>query len=584
MPTICLFSELDPFTGEISFNIKNLEKTTKRLKLACLLYDQVIVNSNVLLTHPLCLPAFQKLKPFVQSGVLWTTSGTPNEGIEAFLLTQAKRVLQNANSDQVTQVDRMLEAWLSLTPKNWQMTRNAKKQVANATHNIAHNLQTLHLYAPSSRQALHRILDKTYQMQAEQRFSREELFALLSNMRGLIHNYDMAQIAMIVQGEYISQGTQNKGNDIISLYGSHLYGSGFAHRIHRQRHLFSAGMPHLDFYTESSIHCALQFSNYSLEKILALPTNGLYEFSQSLEWKQWRESVLNSPMKAKPLPLPFDLQRFFTNPKTYHDWNGISEPKPHISAQLLAQTPWLLNNLAVLGNLAIEKHTSKMEKTTPCLNIATPHTLSWQENTTLQEINLSQRETSLLMVLALFGIAGTPLSILCQMTMEVIKIADNQTLQWQSWLDLTSEAQASHINNLNVFKHRLNNRLRTSGIQIAVSKRKSLWHLQYQGNDVELPIRGTMWAQLDKDPPTNHLASITTSDKLTHRQRKAFQVLLQHAPNFVSAYLLADAIGEADAETKKISDMIYRMNRRIKGNFEIINNNKGEYRLLPVNN
>ena len=188
------------------------------------------------------------------------------------------------------------------------------------------------------------------------------------------------------------------------------------------------------------------------------------------------------------------------------------------------------------------------------------------------------------MVLAFFGIAGTPLSVLCQMTMEVIKLADNQTLQWQSWLDLTPEAQASHINNLNVFKHRLNNRLCASGIQITVSKRKSLWHLEYQGNDVELTIRGTMWAQLDKDPPIRHLTSVTTSDKLTHRQRKAFQVLLQHSPNFVSARLLANEIGEADTETKKISDMIYRMNRRIKGNFEIINNNKGEYRLLPVNN
>ncbi len=67
MPTTCLYSELDPFTGETPFKINQLDELVRNLKLACLLYDRVIVNTNVLLGHPLCLPAFQKLRSFVQS-------------------------------------------------------------------------------------------------------------------------------------------------------------------------------------------------------------------------------------------------------------------------------------------------------------------------------------------------------------------------------------------------------------------------------------------------------------------------------------------------------------------------------------
>lgn len=576
MTTSCLFSELDPFTGEIPFRNNLLETITSNLKLVCLLYDRVIVNSNVLLGHPLCLPAFQKLKPFVQTGVLWTTNGKPQEGMEAFLLMQARRVLRDANPKQAEQIEKMLDIWLSLAPAQWSMTRNAGRQVTSATHNILHNLQSLHLFASSGKQALHRMLNATHQMQADQRFAREELFVLLGNMRGVLHHKDMAQMAMVVQGEYISQGTQHKGEETISLYGGN-----FAQRMYRQQHLFSAGMPRLDFYTQASISQALQTVGYPYQRILSLPTDGLFEFSQSPEWKHWRQTVLTLQAQAKPPIFPPRLQRFFTHPKIHIGWNGILTPDAPLSAQLLAQNPWLLSSLATLGNLTQEKDKTHVT-THPTLNLSSPSTLSWLENGVLHHTNLSHKEASLLMMLAFFGTDGAPLDVLCQMDMEV-NMTKDQIPQWQAWQDESPEAQAAQLNRLNVLKHRLNNRLRVSTLQIMVSKRKSLWHLHHQGKPAELTVTGTTWTRLDKQStPVTNLPD-ANPESLTPRQRQAFQSLLQHAPHFVSARLLAEAIGKPDTETKKISDMIYRMNKQLAGSFQITRNHKGEYGLLPAN-
>lgn len=573
MPTTCLFSELDPFTGEIPFQTSQLEMLTNSLKLACLLYDRVIVNSNVLLEHPLCLPAFQKLKPFVQTGVLWTTNSRPQDSMEQFIQTQAKRVLRETNRTQAEQVEKMLEAWLVLAPRQWPMTRNASQQVDSATHNILHNLQTLKLFAPSGTQGLHRMLDKVQAMQEERRFARDELFALLNNQRGTLHKWDSAQIAMVVQGEYISQGTQNKGGTKIRLFGGR-----FAQRMHHQQRLFAAGMPLLDFHTKAAISNALQVTSYPLARIISLPTDALFDFSQSPEWKQWRQAVLGLLAKGKPPPLPTTLQYFFSHPKAYPVWNGILPPDAAVSGQLLVQSPWLFASIATLGSL-----TQETERVTshPLLTLDNPSILSWTQNSNPQQLILSHKESSLLAALAFFGKDGAPLEVLRQLDMDITP-TDNDLPQWQAWQDAPPAKQLARLNRLNVLKHRLNARICESGLQISVHKRKSIWWLKWQGEPTVLPVTGTAWT-MEEPRGEREVDTTSLSLTLTTRQQKAFRVLLEHAPGFVSAASLIEAIGEPNSSTKKISDMIYRMNQRLASNFSITRNHKGEYGLFARN-
>lgn len=582
MSTTCLFSELDPFTGEIPFQTSQLEMLTNSLKLACLLYDRVIVNSNVLLEHPLCLPAFQKLKPFVQSGVLWTTNSRPQDSMEQFIQIQAGRVLREANRIRAEQVKKMLEAWLALAPGQWPMTRNASQQVGSATHNILHNLQTLKLFAPSGTQGLHRMLDKVQAMQEEQRFAREELFALLNSQRGTLHTWDRARMAMVVQGEYISQGTQNKGAAKISLFGGR-----FAQRMHHQQRLFAAGMPLLDFHTKVAISNALQSAGYPLVRILSLPVDALFDFSQSPEWKQWRQSVLGLLAKSKPPSFPTTLQYFFTHPKPYPVWNGILPPDAALSAQLLAQSPWLFASLATLGSLTLETGTpptNQAERAASCplLALGNPSILSWIQGDSPQQITISHKESALLAALAFFGEDGAPLEALRQLDMDITP-TDNDLPHWQAWQDEPPEAQLARLNRINVLKHRLNARTHESGLQISVHKRKSIWRLEWQGEPTVLPITGTAWA-MEKPDGEMAVDQASLPQNLTTRQQKAFRVLLEYAPSFVSAASLAEAIGEPGTSTKKVSDMLYRMNQRLAGNFSITRNHKGEYGLLPIDN
>ncbi|KHD04742.1 hypothetical protein PN36_26365 [Candidatus Thiomargarita nelsonii] len=73
--SVCLYSELEAYSGSISHNPSDLHRLIWDLKFACLFYDVVIVHRKNILEHSLTLPAFEILAPFVLSGKLWTSTG-----------------------------------------------------------------------------------------------------------------------------------------------------------------------------------------------------------------------------------------------------------------------------------------------------------------------------------------------------------------------------------------------------------------------------------------------------------------------------------------------------------------------------
>lgn len=220
---------------------------------------------------------------------------------------------------------------------------------------------------------------------------------------------------------------------------------------------------------------------------------------------------------------------------------------------------------------------------TPQLTLGNPSTLSWTQDGNSQQISFSHKESALLVALAFFGEDGAPLDALRQLDME-ITTTDKNLPHWQAWQDETPEKQLAQLNRLNVLKHRINERISESGLRINVRKRKSIWQLVWLDEPTALPVTGTAWTMEKPDICARTYADPNFIPKnLTTRQIKAFRTLLEHSPSFVSSASLTAAIDEPKASTKKISDMIYYMNQRLAGNFQISQNHKGEYRLLPMN-
>jgi len=87
---LCLYSELEHYSGTISHHSSDLPRLIRELKLACLFYDQVIIHDGNLLEHRLTLPAFETLAPFVHAGRLWISADYSAPSPLKHFLTQAE--------------------------------------------------------------------------------------------------------------------------------------------------------------------------------------------------------------------------------------------------------------------------------------------------------------------------------------------------------------------------------------------------------------------------------------------------------------------------------------------------------------
>jgi len=89
--SVCLYSELEPYSGSISNNLSDLPRLIWDLKLACLFYDVVVVHRRNILEHRLTLPAFEILALFVKCGQLWTSANESDRLPEDYVEQKAQQ-------------------------------------------------------------------------------------------------------------------------------------------------------------------------------------------------------------------------------------------------------------------------------------------------------------------------------------------------------------------------------------------------------------------------------------------------------------------------------------------------------------
>lgn len=137
--TICYYGELDPYSGVHRRAAASLDSLVRDLSLALLLHDYVIVPPGNFFEHPLTLPAFRRLAPFVRVGRLGTS--TDDVGANARRYLAGRREAARAALPPVLADNRALglwpasalsvmeREWSELLPEHWVVRRHLSSQL-----------------------------------------------------------------------------------------------------------------------------------------------------------------------------------------------------------------------------------------------------------------------------------------------------------------------------------------------------------------------------------------------------------------------------------------------------------------------
>ena len=200
----CLFVELDPFS---SYHPHNLDKTSllcRQLKLACIFFDIVDINTDVFSHNPIALSVLQELAPLVRSGLLWPSTGikeTPTEFIRRKLIDYAK---QSIESDKI--IYEIEKKWEYISPEKFRIFRRSITPQINAALS---NIENSFAHHKNKRYFSH-IQHHLESQKSENRFNREDLLTTLAFTQKSFPNDNIKDLAQFVSAEYIYQGTQNK--------------------------------------------------------------------------------------------------------------------------------------------------------------------------------------------------------------------------------------------------------------------------------------------------------------------------------------------------------------------------------------
>ena len=257
----CLFVELDPFSSYHPHNLDKINFFCRQLKLACIFFDIVDINTDVFSHSPIVLSVFQELAPLVKSGLLWPSTGikeTPSDFIQRKLTDYAQRSIE---SDAA--IYEIQQKWNSISPENFHIFRHSvTPQIKSALFNI----ESIFLNY-KNQNYFHHIQHYLEIQKSEQRFNREDLITGLAFIKKSFSSQNIIQLAQFVSAEYIYQGTQNKQHNYTIFPGATAL---------RLMHIHS-GIANIG-YDKSHImrfNKALLEKNLSIKKLLNTPIDRL---------------------------------------------------------------------------------------------------------------------------------------------------------------------------------------------------------------------------------------------------------------------------------------------------------------------
>lgn len=577
--TICLFGELDTYSGSFPQTICALPELIDQLKTACLLYDEVIVNTNVLFDHALTLPAFNALSSFTRAGVLWTSSvegqGTP----EDYIVMRAKKlygenlntgISKNANNRLL----HIIESWQTILPKKWRLIREVSRQQNNATSNIIYNLKNIPSLSKQAISIKFQLIDLIENMQDEGVFHRNEIIARLGSRRGHISQKELEQLALIVQGEYMNQGAHNKEDVEVVLFPGK-----YIQYIKRHNYLFKAQALPVDLDTIEIINLRLLNSGCTLKNFISLPAPDLYTLSQSSEWKIWRQYLLSKNYSTEAIKEMKSLQKEHQHIKKtlFILLQNIDKPEITPPTELLLPSSWSTSGLALMGNTFFTDSADKHQQNMITLDLNS-RVLTYKKSSLI----LEKPYATLISLFASTGNSGVPIETIKQLDIEIDLMKRSFKNKWRSQREDNEELDIARLNRLNVTKNRLNKKLEILNIAIHVEKGEGLWSLIPTNiNQVlNVVLVGTTWS---KNIETQGLLFPTTPAGLTKRQILIWDYLIKHHSTFITANAIAIEINSPNKTLKQISDIMYKFQTKIKDMpFQLIRSYQGEYMLLST--
>lgn len=577
---ICLFGDLDPYTGTYLQTKDTIKPLVQDLKSACLMYDKVVVNRNVFFEHALTLPAFEHLSVFTKSGILWTISANDNASPTKHVLIQAQELYgeqlnKGISKPSTDKILRIIERWQAISPTHWQPGSLTTLQQSHVTENIITNLQNLPNLSKQAKSAQRQLIELSTLMQQNNIFNRNQIMARIGAMRGLLAANELIQFALIIEEGYLNLQTINKTKLLIILYPGK-----YAQYLHKHYSTFQTQQFPNDFNTFDRIRYWLFQSGFPLDQLSSFQSEDVFYLSQLSEWKQWRHYLASEKVSFESIKEIKALKKTKKTlleilPVLVKNIERVDMSQTNPLPTLLIPDAWYVSGVGLFGNLSTTE------------NGAATYLVSIDLNTKKLEflnniIILERFGITLFSLMASISNQGLSIEIIKQLDIELDLLKRHYSNQWQSQSAACKEQDMARLNRINVSKNRLQKKLKKIGLAITVQSGFGIWQLVCISNHQPVTLQLKENGYIHTNSVThNQLPSEPKG--LTRTQNKLWKFLIMRHGEFVSSQAIALEVDKPAASNKQISDTIYRLNKRLQTTaYTILRNYQGSYCLITV--
>jgi len=583
--SVCLYSELEPYSGSISRHLSDLPRLIRDLKWACLFYDVVVIHRRNLFEHPLTLPAFERLAPFVQSGQLWISANESDrlpkdyvtqkvQQLKTFFVSNRGSINIKNTKNRKNAVNNIKERWQRICPAEWKIQRCGSIQAASVLTNIDGYLSQ---FKDNKFRLAYPLLDLVQSLRADNDFDKELILAKVGTLRGLLHSALLSKTATLIQTEFVRAGAEFNHHAVIYPGQSAQY-------------LTNTHFGRLPFADQKTLHQAKERLNsvsLNLDQLLDLPVEALFEIAQSEPWQTIRKASLNDIFDAEiqqqmrsafSTDLSF-LKKLLEKLNRTGHFQPVENPYPQLS-DIFMPSRWALASQSLLGNASVVASV-EVKTVSKTFILDLDSRVLYNKNSPSSQVELSLKETELLSNLVEAGESGLTFEHLKQLQLE-FDLITRQIPKWESQVDQRAEYDDALLARNYKFKTNLNKKLKPLGLKIAAKRDPKKWYLETGNSDQDFIIKlsGTVWGKIFekkemKEPPQG----------LSPQSKEIWHCLWEYYPGFVSAKVIAEVFGKEwnEKTPTQIADAIYKLKKSLTNEPWKIRHSysTGEYALVP---
>lgn len=542
MKLVCLYTELDPVSGYIGKTKNDFTNLINDLKIALLVYDQVILTARTMSEHPLSLPAFEYFKDFVRLGALWTSSSNPTESPIKYINNQINIFHgESLTKTLLHKKNEVISRWENLSPTQWSIIRNSNNQIKNALDNIEININILKEKNPNSKN-YEKLINEALKMKDSNIFDKNKLLLITNTIKDSLDYEIYRSLVTIIQSEYINQGASNSIGRKIEVFPSKF--TNFSEEHHVVENYIHTGSSYI-----GKIQNRLLNTGYDIRKSKELKSLDFFKFANSQEWILFREKIFSQEWTHED---EIKLKQLFH--KGYPLLKSIELSLNYTPSPLLTYNNNILSVLASIGSLSSSTTNQKT-----LFNLES-RKLTYKS----QEIIFSQKEALILSLI----ISNNDQKI---SKYAVLQLEAEMQYKLNHFKD-SELGQESRENRLNLIKNRINKKTKTIGMEIKSIKNE--WIII---SETPISLSKNVWNKstdsIYNKPPV----------KLTRSSLKIWNLLHKKTGSFFSAREIHAAISDKEFKSKTTSDAIYRLKKKLKDtSYSIINDYSGSYAIAKI--